>query len=34
MGQGDWNDYVKCLVSLNNYFKAWPSSTCAHRRLI
>src|SRR5271156_2355025 len=25
MGQGDWNDYVKCLVSLNNYFQAWPS---------
>jgi len=24
MGQGDWNDYVKCLVGLNNYFKAWP----------
>jgi hypothetical protein len=24
MGQGDWNDYVKCLVGLNAYFKAWP----------
>jgi len=24
MGQGDWNDYVKCLEGLDRYFKAWP----------